>query len=106
MSDKHKSNSNERDDFPNQLLSITEELSSSTYKATSELLHLAANLKDFVSLTVRDVLNDLYNRVFQAKCRMAYHNLSVCTELELLMHAIEQKATEYSVTLSLDRNPN
>ncbi len=106
MNDEREFFKTKCDDFSKQLLSITEEMSSSTYKATSELLRFVANLKEFVSLAVRDVLNDTYNRVFQAKCRMAYHNLSASTELELLMHSIEQKATEYGVTLSLDRNPN
>lgn len=91
----------ETKEFEEKLNSITQELSTSTYKAIKELLRYSHSLEDYIQLTIQRPLNFIYNKVFRIKCQ--HSNGDACTSLEILMDEIEQIATEYGVRLEFTK---
>lgn len=93
----------ETKEFTEKLFSITQELSNSTYKATTELFSHVKSIEDFVQLTVKNLLDEVYNEVFHVKCRSTSVNLSLSSDLEMLMRRIEKIATDYGVTVEFKK---
>ncbi len=84
-----------------KLFSTTQELGDSTYKVISDLLNETKSLDTYFQITIRDILQDIYNKVFEIKSRVVFNNLSLNSELETIIRHIEKVATDYGVVVNI-----
>lgn len=80
-----------------KLFSTTQELGDSTYKVISELLNEVKCIDTYFQITIQNVLQEIYNKVFEIKSRAVFNNLSLNSELETIIRYIEKLATDYGV---------
>lgn len=83
------------------LFSTTKELGDSTYQAISELLNHIKNIDTHFQITIQDILQEIYNKVFEIKSRVVFNNLSLNSELETIIRHIENVATDYGVVVKI-----
>ena len=83
------------------LFSTTKELGDSTYQAIIEWLYHITNIDTHVQITIQDILQEIYNKVFEIKSRVVFNNLSLNSELETIIRHIENVATDYGVVVKI-----
>lgn len=84
-----------------KLFSTTQELGDSTYKVISELLNEVKCIDTYFQITIQNVLQEIYNKVFEIKSRVVFNNLSLNSELETIIRHIEKVATNYGVVVNI-----
>lgn len=84
-----------------KLFSTAQELGDSTYKVISKLLDATKSMDTYFQITIQDILQEIYNKVFEIKSRVVFNNLSLNSELETIIRHIEKVATDYGVVVNI-----